>query len=95
MATPPMYGDLEAQRHWMEITTTIPMSDWYWHDIEWWGLDYPPLTAYHSWLCGKMSVLPFIHAHYSTNDHDSGGLTTFWTIDKGKQIFKLTIIILE
>jgi alpha-1,3-glucosyltransferase len=44
--TPPMHGDYEAQRHWMEITTHLPISQW--------GLDYPPLTAYHSWLCGKM-----------------------------------------
>lgn len=65
-----MYGDFEAQRHWMELTTTVPISDWYWHDIEWWGLDYPPLTAYHSWLCGKMSVFAIIlcsllYAHQS------------------------------
>lgn len=22
------------------------------NDLLYWGLDYPPLTAYHSWLCG-------------------------------------------
>lgn len=38
----------------MEITTHLPMSQWYFHDLEWWGLDYPPLTAYHSWLLGKV-----------------------------------------
>ena len=52
--TPPMHGDFEAQRHWMEITTGLPVSQWYFHDLEYWGLDYPPLTAYHSWICGKM-----------------------------------------
>lgn len=52
--TPPMYGDFEAQRHWMEITTHLPISQWYFYDLEYWGLDYPPLTAYHSWLVGKM-----------------------------------------
>jgi alpha-1,3-glucosyltransferase len=52
-----MYGDYEAQRHWMEITTQLPISQWYFHDLEWWGLDYPPLTAYHSWLLGKMGGL--------------------------------------
>ncbi|KAI0483046.1 glycosyltransferase family 57 protein [Xylariaceae sp. FL0804] len=51
---PPMFGDYEAQRHWMEITTRLPISQWYFHDLEWWGLDYPPLTAYHSWLLGKI-----------------------------------------
>ncbi len=38
----------------MELTNHLPMSQWYFHDLEWWGLDYPPLTAYHSWLVGKM-----------------------------------------
>ncbi len=54
---PPMYGDYEAQRHWMEITTKLPISQWYFHDLEWWGLDYPPLTAYHSWLLGKVGEI--------------------------------------
>lgn len=54
MAAPPMHGDFEAQRHWMEITKHLPVKDWYWHDLEWWGLDYPPLTAYHSWALGIM-----------------------------------------
>ncbi|KAF8426334.1 glycosyl transferase [Tirmania nivea] len=57
MATPPMHGDFEAQRHWMEITTHLPMKEWYFHDLQWWGLDYPPLTAYHSWLCGRIGSL--------------------------------------
>ncbi|KAK6596869.1 ALG8 glycosyltransferase family ALG6 [Botrytis cinerea] len=55
--SPPMHGDYEAQRHWMEITTQLPISQWYFHDLEWWGLDYPPLTAYHSWVLGKIGGL--------------------------------------
>lgn len=54
--SPPMYGDFEAQRHWMEITTRLPVSQWYFHDLEWWGLDYPPLTAYHSWVLGTIGT---------------------------------------
>ncbi|KAK4105824.1 glycosyltransferase family 57 protein [Parathielavia hyrcaniae] len=54
---PPIFGDYEAQRHWMEITTQLPISQWYFHDLQWWGLDYPPLTAYHSWLCGRLGSL--------------------------------------
>ncbi|XP_002168389.2 dolichyl pyrophosphate Man9GlcNAc2 alpha-1,3-glucosyltransferase isoform X2 [Hydra vulgaris] len=53
---PPMFGDYEAQRHWMEITYNLPTAEWYWqtesNDLMYWGLDYPPLTAYHSKLCG-------------------------------------------
>ncbi|KAJ5120061.1 CAZyme family GT57 [Penicillium atrosanguineum] len=53
---PPMHGDFEAQRHWMEITQHLPMAKWYLYDLQYWGLDYPPLTAYHSWLFGKIGT---------------------------------------
>ncbi len=53
-----MFGDYEAQRHWMELTIHLPIQDWYenttQNDLQYWGLDYPPLTAYFSWICGKM-----------------------------------------
>lgn len=56
--TPPMYGDYEAQRHWMEIALNVPAVDWYTstaeNDIMYWGLDYPPLSGYVSWLFGKL-----------------------------------------
>uniref|UniRef100_A0A7S4AAV7 Alpha-1,3-glucosyltransferase n=1 Tax=Pseudo-nitzschia australis TaxID=44445 RepID=A0A7S4AAV7_9STRA len=48
-------GDFEAQRHWMELTINLPIGDWYWYDTGYWGLDYPPLTAYVSWICGWAS----------------------------------------
>jgi alpha-1,3-glucosyltransferase len=51
---PPMHGDFEAQRHWMELTIHLSPLQWYFYDLQWWGLDYPPLTAYHSWILGKM-----------------------------------------
>ncbi|TFK64631.1 hypothetical protein BDN72DRAFT_846397 [Pluteus cervinus] len=51
-STPPMYGDYEAQRHWMELTLHLPFRQWYTYDLQYWGLDYPPLTAYVSWICG-------------------------------------------
>jgi len=55
----PMHGDYEAQRHWQEITINLPMTDWYNqtkdNDLQYWGLDYPPLTAYHSYAVGKVA----------------------------------------
>ncbi|KAI0768999.1 ALG6, ALG8 glycosyltransferase family-domain-containing protein [Trametes elegans] len=54
--TPPMYGDYEAQRHWMELTIHLPIRQWYTYDLQYWGLDYPPLTAYVSWLCGVLGA---------------------------------------
>lgn len=57
MNTPPTFGDYEAQRHWMEITTNLPPNEWYkngpTNNLSYWGLDYPPLSGYQSWLCGK------------------------------------------
>lgn len=54
--TPPKYGDYEAQRHWMEITINLPVKEWYRNstdnDLSYWGLDYPPLTAYQSYFHG-------------------------------------------
>ena len=53
-----MYGDFEAQRHWMEVTWHLPLADWYRatpdNDLQYWGLDYPPLTAYVSWALGGL-----------------------------------------
>ena len=55
---PPKFGDYEAQRHWMEITTNLEITEWYKNNsannVTYWPLDYPPLTAYHHWLLGKM-----------------------------------------
>lgn len=48
-------GDFEAQRHWMELTIHLPLSKWYTYDTSYWGLDYPPLTAYGSFILGKLS----------------------------------------
>ena len=60
---PPMFGDYEAQRHWMEITMNVPVKDWYVNgtnnDLLYWGLDYPPLTAYLSLLFGYVYVTNF------------------------------------
>lgn len=57
-SSPPMFGDFEARRHWMEITVNIPIKEWYVNtkenNLTYWGLDYPPLTAYHSWFLGQL-----------------------------------------
>ena len=49
-----MFGDFEAQRHWMEISLHLPLKEWYYYDLQWWGLDYPPCTAYLSLLFAKL-----------------------------------------
>jgi alpha-1,3-glucosyltransferase len=74
-----MHGDYEAQRHWMEITMHLPISQWYFHDLEWWGLDYPPLTAYHSWLLGTIGgfMNPKWFALYTSRGLDDPALKVF------------------
>ncbi|KAI7302015.1 ALG6, ALG8 glycosyltransferase [Hortaea werneckii] len=76
---PPMHGDFEAQRHWMELTVNLPTTYWYFHDLEWWGLDYPPLTAYHSWILGQLGswLDPHWFALYLSRGLDDAGLKVF------------------
>lgn len=78
MNNPPMYGDYEAQRHWMEITVNLPISDWYKNtssnDLSYWGLDYPPLTAYHSLICGHIADI--LHLPQLIALHKSRGIET-------------------
>eukprot|EP00903_Cladosiphon_okamuranus_P013142 g12256.t1 len=83
-----MYGDYEAQRHWMEITNALPLHQWYRYDLEYWGLDYPPLTAYVSWACGQLSrvVEPAsmalgVSRGYETSSH--------------KAFMRLTVLVLD
>jgi alpha-1,3-glucosyltransferase len=77
--SPPMHGDFEAQRHWMEITKHLPVSQWYFHDLDWWGLDYPPLTAYHSWLLGAIgsAINPDWFALFTSRTRDDPSLKIY------------------
>lgn len=77
--TPPQFGDFEAQRHWMEITQHLNPKEWYFYDFDWWRLDYPPLTAYHSWLCGKVGSLvdPSWFALDASRGEEGPGLKAF------------------
>ncbi|GAA5850410.1 hypothetical protein JCM9279_001406 [Rhodotorula babjevae] len=50
---------------------SIPPARWYFHDLPYWGLDYPPLTAYHSLLLGVVARLSPTTAQYVTLRPDS------------------------
>lgn len=86
MGTPPLYGDYEAQRHWMELTLHLPTREWYRYDLSYWGLDYPPLTAYTSWLCGAIGS--WIEPSWFTLDQ-SRGIET-----EGSRVFMRTTVVL-
>ncbi|KAM5256422.1 dolichyl pyrophosphate Man9GlcNAc2 alpha-1,3-glucosyltransferase [Ctenodactylus gundi] len=74
---PPMFGDYEAQRHWQEVTFNLPTEQWYVNssdnNLQYWGLDYPPLTAYHSLLCAHVAQLinPDWVALHMSRGHES------------------------
>lgn len=91
-AKPPMYGDFEAQRHWQEITINLPISDWYQNttdnDLMYWGLDYPPLTAYHSWMLGW--VARSLNQSY-IELHKSRGITN----DSHKLFMRSTVLLAD
>lgn len=80
--TPPMYGDFEAQRHWLEITQHLPLNKWYFYDLQYWGLDYPPLTLYHSYVLGKIGsvVNSLWFALDSSRGYETSDLKTFMRI---------------
>ncbi|XP_068623597.1 dolichyl pyrophosphate Man9GlcNAc2 alpha-1,3-glucosyltransferase [Battus philenor] len=96
--TPPMYGDFEAQRHWQEITLHTPVASWYMNtthnDLEYWGLDYPPLTAYHTLLIAVVgdwldpeSVRLFASRGYENENHK---MFMRWTVFLSDLYFYVT-----
>ncbi|KAK0540209.1 Glucosyltransferase-like protein [Tilletia horrida] len=67
--TPPKFGDFEAQRHWIELTLHLPYDQWYFYDLQYWGLDYPPLSGWLSMWCGKLaSHFPSLDSSFALFD---------------------------
>lgn len=84
-----MFGDYEAQRHWQEITLNLPIEKWYTNttdnDLQYWGLDYPPLTAYHSFALGY--IADKINSSY-VKLHESRGISS----EDHKYFMRLTVL---
>ena len=93
----PMHGDFEAQRHWMEITQHLPISKWYYYDLKYWGLDYPPLTAFHSYLLGKLGTFcnPDWFALDSSRGIETQGLKNYmrFTVLLSEAIFYMPAVV--
>ncbi|XP_034946557.1 probable dolichyl pyrophosphate Man9GlcNAc2 alpha-1,3-glucosyltransferase [Chelonus insularis] len=89
---PSMFGDYEAQRHWQEITYNLPVHEWYinstYNDLQYWGLDYPPLTAYHSLIMGK--IAHYINPKY-VQLHASRGYESV----NHKLFMRLTVFVID
>lgn len=90
---PPMYGDFEAQRHWQEIGLNILPDYWYVNstenDLNYWGMDYPPLTGLHSLLMGWF-------AHRFVNESYVALGTSRGLTDDGHKIWmRLTVLLAD
>jgi alpha-1,3-glucosyltransferase len=87
-----MHGDFEAQRHWLEVTYHLPIGDWYrnttTNNLLYWGLDYPPLTAYVSQWCaiGAQYYHPPLIEFETSHGHES---------PEGKFYMRTTVLILD
>ncbi|KAL0040929.1 hypothetical protein WJX79_010386 [Trebouxia sp. C0005] len=86
----PHFGDYEAQRHWMEVTVHLPASEWYVdsksNNLSYWGLDYPPLSGYQSWLFGQAirSIEPDAVALHTSHGYES---------PHSKFLMRLTVVV--
>ena len=76
----------------MEITLNTPLPQWYAdtpdNPLQYWGLDYPPLSAYQSWLSGALvrALEPEAVALESSRGHET---------PSSKRAMRLTVILAD
>jgi len=80
-------------RHaFVQLTSNLPMAEWYFptadNDLQYWGLDYPPLTAFHSYLCGVIGTM--INPEWMAL-HESRGVETL----ELKMFMRATVLVAD
>lgn len=79
--------DFEVHRHWLALTRSLPLAQWYFDETSIWTLDYPPFFAYFSrilavpvsWLDAQLVNL----------------LALEYASSSGKLVMRATVIVTE
>lgn len=74
----------------MELTLHTPLKEWYvatsWNPLQWWGIDYPPGSAYQSYMTGLLmqAVEPEAVALETSRGYES---------ERSKNAMRLTVLL--
>ncbi|GMH61142.1 hypothetical protein TL16_g04930 [Triparma laevis f. inornata] len=64
-------GDFHAHKKWITLTLHLPPSEWYLHELDWWGLDYPPFCIFFHAFIGLIVKTLGYEDYLTLNDKTS------------------------
>ena len=78
----------DAHRARSQVTIGVDISEWYTYDVQYWGIDYPPLTAYISYVFGRLAEL--LEPEMVALDHSRG-----FESPSSKLFMRLSVLVLD